>query len=31
VKVILMLELGETIKQVVHQAYSSNLDQYKQK
>jgi len=31
VKVNLKLELGETIKQVVHQAYSSNLDQYKQK
>ena len=27
----LKLALDETIKQVVHQAYSSNLDQYKQK
>jgi len=31
VKDNLKLQLGETIKQVVHQAYSSNLDQYKQK
>ena len=27
----LKLQLGETIKQVVHQVYSSNMDQYKQK
>jgi len=31
VKENLKLELDEAIKQVVHQAYSSNLDQYKQK
>jgi len=31
VKDNLKLELGETVKQLVHQVYSSNLDQYKQK
>lgn len=31
VKGKLKLEMDETIKQVVYQAYSSNLDQYKQK
>jgi hypothetical protein len=31
VKDNLKLELGETIKQALHQAYSSNLDKYKPK